>query len=204
MESLILPDRSVTVAALIWLNIFRRKPYNNIFNNDPMKNRIQNFGVLLLFLSFGQLMTGCKEPRPDGFPEIHPVTLHVTQEGKPLGEAAISLFASDGSTWSIGGTTDNNGNAQITTHGKFVGAPLGQFKVVIRKQINEGEDEYNEAMNRQDLAAAAKIDVKVFAYVDDVYNSPQTTPVEIEIKKGDKVIEIDAGTSVKIQKEFLR
>lgn len=159
------------------------------------------FFVLVSF----PVISGCGEPRPAGFPKIYPVSAVVMQEGKPLEGAAISFHDSTGSmTWSIGGLTDAQGKTVLTTHGKFVGAPEGKFKVVVRKQVTEGEKEYNDAMNREDPAAAAKIPVHVYAYVEDIYNSPLTTPVEVEITRSTKTIEIDAGPAVKIEKEFLR
>lgn len=155
--------------------------------------------LLVLFVS------GCAERRPPGFPTLYPVTLHVTQEGEPLADASVSLRWIDNSmTWSIGGTTDEKGNVRLATHGKFEGAPLGKFKVVVFKTVSIGEKEYEEASNRGDLKAAEKIDVQVFSHVENRYNSPDTTPIEIEITKKDRLIEVDAGKAVKIKQVFMK
>jgi len=60
-------------------------------------------------------LVGCGgEKKPVGFPPIYPVTLHVTQEGKPLEGASVALVAPDGSVpWVVGGTTDADGNVKL-------------------------------------------------------------------------------------------
>jgi hypothetical protein len=162
--------------------------------------------IIIVLLNF-VILTGCGGGplRPDGLPVLYPVTLVVTQEGKPVADMLISLRSTDPAvTWAIGSRTDENGHASLRTHGEFNGAPLGKYKVVLDKQENEGYDEYVAAKNRYDEAAAAKIDVKLFSCVEEKYNASETTPIEIEITPQSKIIEIDAGPRVRIPQTFLR
>jgi hypothetical protein len=161
--------------------------------------------VFLSFLFFGTI-TGCGGTlKPDGLPVLYPVTITVSQEGKPVANMFVSLRSTDPAvTWAVGSLTNENGYAVIRTHGEFNGAPLGKYKVVLAKQENEGYDEYIAAKNRYDEVAAAKIDVKLFSCVEEKYNAPETTPIEIEITPQSKVIEIDAGPRVRIPQTFLR
>jgi hypothetical protein len=161
--------------------------------------------IVLLVFSGILVLDGCGGPKPDGFPKIYPVELIVTQKGQPLTNADVSLISADDSlTWAVGGTSDQNGRVVLRTHGRYVGVPLGKFKVVLFKEANEGKQEYLDAMNRNDKAAAAKINVKIFSCVKPEYNSQTTTPIEIEITKNSKTINVDAGEAVKLPQEFLR
>ncbi|MDR2441170.1 MAG: hypothetical protein LBE12_17555 [Planctomycetaceae bacterium] len=166
---------------------------------------IKKTTIFIFLLNFG-IFAGCGGPlKPDGLPALYPVTLVVTQEGKPVTDMLISLRSTDPSvTWAIGCRTDENGYAPIRTHGEFTGVPLGKYKVVLAKQGNEGYEEYAAAKNRYDEAAAAKIDVKFFSCVEEKYNLPETTPIEIEITPQSKIIKIDAGPLVRIPQPFMR
>ena len=164
------------------------------------------FTVCGVLFAFALPLSGCGgDAKPPGFPKLYPVSLQVMQEGVPLTKASVSLKIADNSmTWSIGGVTDEQGIAVLWTHGKFRGAPVGTFKVTVNKLFNEGEEEMNLAMNQGDEAAAAKIQVKSYSFVNEEYNLFATTPVEIEITTKSKVIDVDAGPAVKIQREYMR
>ncbi|MDR3108453.1 MAG: hypothetical protein LBU65_02025 [Planctomycetaceae bacterium] len=151
-------------------------------------------------------VAGCGGPlKPDGFPPLYPVSLVVTQDGKPSKKMTVQLISTDpSSTWAIGGQTDDNGKAKIVTHGQFDGVPLGKYKVVLNKIEMVNFDEYMAAKERRDEAAASKIDVKQFSCVEKQYNTVGTTPLEIEVTKSSKVIEIDAGPVVQIPEAFMK
>ena len=170
-------------------------------------NRIDRLTIICcLFFVFAAIMSGCGDAeRPEGFPKLYPVSLKVTQESTPLAKASVSLKTSDGSmVWSTGGVTDEKGFVVLWTHGKFRGAPEGKFKVLITKIVNEGEEEMLAAANREDYAAAAKIPVNSYSCVKEEYESFEKTPLEIEITKKSRVIDIDAGPTVKIKREYMR
>jgi hypothetical protein len=157
------------------------------------------FFFLLLFAA-----AGCGgSQRPEGLPPTYPLTIRVLQEGKPLEDATVSLVSLE-VKWVIGGRTNASGEAKMMTHGKYDGAPEGNFNVMISKTLYEGRDEYDAAMTQGDTAAAQKIDVKAFQYVEDKYTLAKETPVKVEVKRDSKLLEVDAGPAVKIKKEFLR
>ncbi|QDS95209.1 hypothetical protein FF011L_40020 [Roseimaritima multifibrata] len=88
------------------------------------------------------LMTlGCGELRPDGFPDLYPVTLVVTQDGEPLADAMVSLYPENSSLtrWPVGGMSDASGNVELVTYGKYEGVPAGIFKVMVNKTVHEGD-----------------------------------------------------------------
>ena len=79
---------------------------------------------------------GCAEPqKPDGIPELYPCVVKLTQEGEPLADASILCLSDDPKLirWAVTGRADANGVAKIFTMGKFEGAPLGDFAVVVSK-----------------------------------------------------------------------
>jgi len=172
-----------------------------------MKTNHPNTSLFLSVLTVALLgILGCGgEQKPDGFPPIYPLTVHVTQEGKPLEDATVSLVSADSSmTWIIGGVTDAEGNAKMRTHGKFEGAPEGNFNVVIQKTIHEGLDEYNAAMAQGDTAAAQRIQVNMFQLVEDAYTVARDTPIKVEVTRSTRTLEVDAGPAVRIRREFLK
>lgn len=93
---------------------------------------------------------GCSgKKKPDNMPELYNVKVKATQGGAPLADASLNLISADGSTsYAVGGKTDSNGVASLTTHGDFKGAPAGTFKVGVVKTeftVKEGavDDEGN-------------------------------------------------------------
>jgi len=111
-------------------------------------------------------------------PPLYPLVLTVTQDGKPLEDARISLFSEEGeSTWTVGGTTDVNGRASLMTHGKYQGVPGGKYKVCIFKVEGIMPDEY-------DL-----VDVKL--------KSPTTTTLRLEVTPSIKSAILDVGNPIR-------
>ncbi|HBT77501.1 MAG TPA: hypothetical protein DEB39_11415 [Planctomycetaceae bacterium] len=158
--------------------------------------------LCLLVLS----LAGCGgDARPPGFPKLYPVSLKVTQGNVALAGASVKLREANASmTWSIGGMTDEEGIVVLWTHGRFRGAPEGKFKVAVSKLVNEGEEELIAALNREDHAAAKKITVNSYSLVAAEYESFSTTPIEIEITRKTRTLDISAGATVKIRREYLR
>lgn len=162
------------------------------------------FFVLCIVLG-SCLLNGCGPEKPEGLPTLYPLTLTVTQDGKPAADVMVSLRSTNpGMVWTVGGKTNSDGNTQLMTHGQYVGVPEGKYKVVLSKTENEGYEEYIKAKDRYDDAAAAKIDVKFYSVIDTEYNSPQTTPIEIEVTRKTKSLTIDGGPIVRIEQEFMR
>ncbi|MDR0871219.1 MAG: DUF4198 domain-containing protein [Planctomycetaceae bacterium] len=163
----------------------------------------------LIFLLLCLISTGCGQKMPDGMPKLRPVSVTVMQEGKPLADAAVSLRYPDAAAgnWAIGGQTDANGIAQLFTNG-YAGAPLGKFKVVLFKEIEEGMEEYNKAMaaamESGNSSAAKKVKVKIWSCVKPEYNDASKTPLEVEITADTKTLSLDAGQAVSIQQDFVQ
>jgi len=137
-------------------------------------------------------------------PKLYPVSISVTQEGKPLADAIVSLRYADPSagTWTVGGRTEANGQAKLYTN-SYPGAPLGKFKVVLLKEENEGLAERAEAEGRGDSAAANQVKVKIWSCVEAKYNDPKKTPLDVEITADTKMLDVDAGPAVKIDQPFV-
>jgi hypothetical protein len=94
-------------------------------------------------LIFLVLVAGCaREQRPEGIPTLYPCNITITQDGKPLAGAMVTLYteSSEDRRWSPGGTTDSQGVIQIKVLGKYLGAPAGTYKVTVAKHEIENVD----------------------------------------------------------------
>ena len=93
----------------------------------------------IMILGAGLLLfAGCGTNKPDGIPELHPVSVTVTKEGTPVDDVSIFLVATDAKSgsWSVTGSTNSSGVAAITTsqgEWKAKGAPEGKYKVYLTK-----------------------------------------------------------------------
>jgi len=158
------------------------------------------------FLCTVFVMTGCAHsygPRPADLPVLVPVLITVVQEGTPLADAQVSLVPADGAkSFFSGGTTDANGRVDIHTYGTHKGAPVGKYKVVVTKETYENMEEYRNAIERGDEAAANRISVQVTTHVEAQYEDAKTTPLELEIVKGTKNYTVDAGKSIKVVQKY--
>jgi|GEM_PF-794562 len=88
----------------------------------------------ICFCSF----SGCGKGKPEGIPDLHPVSVTVTKEGKPVDDVSVFLVATDAKSgsWSVTGSTNSSGVAAITTSQgdwKAKGAPEGKYKVYLTK-----------------------------------------------------------------------
>ncbi|GAA4449486.1 carboxypeptidase regulatory-like domain-containing protein [Novipirellula rosea] len=149
--------------------------------------RIAFFCVLLAVVS------GCaSEEKPDGLPVLHPAEITVHQGGAPLVGASVQLISTDPtlSRWVSGGSTNENGEAVVMTHGKYVGVPAGKFKVTVNKTQIEGAAAGNDP--------GSSNEAKMFDLVEAKYRAVTTTPIEVEISAGDNKLDvIEVGAPVK-------
>ena len=152
---------------------------------------------------------GCGGPKkPDGLPALHPVTLQLEQDGKPLAGADVTLNSD--SKWSSGGVSDANGVVTVRTHGQFSGVPLGHYKVVVSKtksssastdtdisqaksiaEIQELEAKANEQHNPKDFGSTTYL-------IERKYSGVNTTPLEIDVVAGKNNFKLDVGPAVEI------
>jgi len=162
----------------------------------------KHFISLSLIASF-VLFVGCGPQLPDGMPRLYPVTITVTQEGQPFPEALVSLRSVDTAatgTWTIGGRTGADGTVELYTSG-FRGAPVGTFRVVLFREDNVGLAEREAAALRGDPFEG--IVVRIWSLVQEEYNHPDRTPIEIEITPDTRTLTIDAGPAVRIERPFV-
>ena len=159
-------------------------------------NKVVSF-VLFAFLLLS--FTSCGgQKMPDGMPPLHPTNITVTQAGQPLEGAVVNLVNADDPNyrWVIGGRTDARGICQVRTQGEFVGAPEGRFKVLIRKQINEGG---NQPATPDPLGTSSTTEARTFDLVNLKYSRVDTTDLEIEISRGSNAEEFDVGEAVRVE-----
>jgi len=141
---------------------------------------------------------GCAEKRPDGFPELYPISIKILQEGKPLEGASVNLVAQDPQLvrWPAGGNTNADGVVELRTYG-YEGAPAGTFKVLVMKTETLGEA--NSPEEAQRLMQEGKLgDFERFDLVDTRYRDQAQTPLSLEVKAGsNETQEFDVGAPIR-------
>ena len=164
-------------------------------------NRTLTLSIILLLVVF--LLSGCGgSARPDGLPKLYPVSITVIQEEAPLEGAMVQLVAidedSDLSRWGPTGVTDASGVAVLRTDGKYDGAPLGIFKVVVSKNEREPHPHPEWASLPHGDPNALKYDEldrrrKTISYIETQYSSIADTPLTVEIIAGRKTYSVEVG-----------
>ena len=163
---------------------------------------------LLLFTVASLAITGCPfggEPLPEGLPKLVPVSIQLSQDGAPLAGATVSLIDTAGSQqWFPGGLSDSSGKIELYTNGRYKGAPEGKYKVVVSKTEtdpsklgpppSEDDPKYGEYMNQ---SANERLDT--YTLIDKKFTDAKNTTLEVEIKKGGEVHQLDLGTKVRIK-----
>lgn len=139
-------------------------------------------------------------------PKLHPAQITFKQEGAPLEGAIIQLIGEtpDVASWGPTGITDTNGVVVLQTNGKYKGAPVGKFKVLITKRETESHP-HPEWANLPDgdpnflkyLDEGKKL--KSFDLVEQKYRLLAETPLSVEIQAGKNELELDAGAKVNIE-----
>ena len=158
-----------------------------------------------LFLACFLLFTGCdRQKLPPGIPKLYPVTITVMQDGEPLAEAELVIVNTDPSTnWSAGGTTDKNGIVKLRTMGQYNGAPLGKYKVGVRKMEipditlpaerpsdPEGSKEYSRLVK--------EINDNTFILVEEKFSIGQSQ-LEVEITASNLNGTVDVSPAIRVK-----
>jgi len=150
------------------------------------------------------LISGCKQkPRPDGFPDLYPCTITITQEGKPLEGADVRLMPESGTAlWITAGKTNASGVAKLSTHADYVGAPAGTYKVLVSKYVT-APSQYpvpaKDASGDEVSAWRAKVAVEVCPvtrHVKPEFDDVKMTPHSITITKGSNKGTFDVGEAI--------
>lgn len=135
------------------------------------------------------IFSGCGRKTPAGMPKLYPCSIEIIQDGKPLGDATVTL-ATEEHTWAVSGSTDASGVAKIFTHGTYPGAPLGKYTVVVSKQIVE------EPEQTQVSASMIVSGGTAYNLVAPEFGSRDTSPLTLEIK-GKTKESFDVGESIR-------
>lgn len=141
------------------------------------------------------LLSGCTKGKPDGIPELYPVSITLTKDGAPVADANIGFTAKTAASgsWSVSGKTDATGVAVISTaqgSWKGDGAPEGEFIVHLTKQAAIEEPELPANMEEDSpekqayfaerlkrLEAAAK-------EIPESLKQPKTSTLTVTVEKG--------------------
>ena len=163
-------------------------------------------GVLLF-------LTGCSSgpPRPADMPPLFSTSITVVQEGVPLEGAEVSLFSDDASfKWTVVGTTNASGKANLMTHAQFSGAPLGTYKVVINKteQPDGGvpffpDNEEGQRMRAEHEKMASQGKITQYTLVEKKYTDVKSTPLTITIEPRTNNEQFEVGKPVKEVKAII-
>lgn len=162
--------------------------------------------LLLIALCTVVFASGCGKKKPPGFPKIYSTTITITQEGVPLEGARVRLYKPDAADfpWSINGTTDATGKAVISTEIEYPGAPEGKFKVCVQKsEIDEVPSVSTDASAEEIAAVQKKIKEtkpKEKHFVEEIYWSKSTTPLEVDIVPSKNELNLDVGKKVLIER----
>ena len=133
--------------------------------------------VALISIALIWSFVGCsKSKQPDGFPPVYPCEITITMNGTPLVGANVSLSSSLESPWFSGGVTDDKGVAKINTY-SFVGAPEGEYKVLVSKYELPPPREDSPNGGGGDGPAAKSL-------LQQKFRSAETTPHSCTVAKG--------------------
>ena len=151
------------------------------------------------------LLSGCGGPtRPADLPPLHSCILTMTQDGKPMGEATVSLESTDPAfKWTVFAQLDASGTGKVFTQGLFPGAPEGEYKVVVTKEEVVSEQTGTTVVRQGEFGEETITPTieTVFTLVEKEYTDAATTPLSITIGKKGNNQTLDCGKPVR---EMLR
>ena len=160
--------------------------------------------AFLLMAAFLLTPLGCGFQRlPKGMPKLYPCTVKITADSVPVEGASVTFCpeSGGGDAYTPGGTTDSNGEAVLQLNGRYPGAPLGSYKVTVRKtavvyQKGFAPDEIkidptgDEVEDRKMRFTIAQDYSEVVDEIDPVFSSVEETPLQVEVTKGKKIFEL--------------
>jgi hypothetical protein len=166
-----------------------------------MKNLLFIIHCSLLFI----FLSGCGgPPRPAGLPPLHPCTVTLKQDGKPLSGAMTIFYSSDPAfQWSSGGISDANGTVKVMTHSQFPGVPVGEYKMTVLKMERFQERPPQPIPGGDGTIMTPGSPVTVYRLVEKQYSDVKTTPLLVIIKQGKNHFDFDAGKPVKEEEKIV-
>ncbi|MDR0611674.1 MAG: carboxypeptidase-like regulatory domain-containing protein [Planctomycetaceae bacterium] len=160
--------------------------------------------VFLILCLIFRFSTGCHQGRqaPADLPKLYRCVIHLTQENQPLPDAMVSLRSVDSGNkqWSISGSTDETGKAEIFTELYFKGAPAGEYKVVVSKTevivpptpavLPENEEARTKILNR------IEAETKEYNVVAAEFSNAKTTPLIINVQEKETEVSFELGAKI--------
>ncbi|MDR2441007.1 MAG: hypothetical protein LBE12_16730 [Planctomycetaceae bacterium] len=148
----------------------------------------------IIFLSIGMTLACNRVQKPNGLPKLFPCTIVITQNGVPVQGILISLVDPTVTEhWAVSGLTNISGTATIRTHGNFVGAPSGVYKVILSKTEKTGEDDTTSGTLPSQL-----VPLQIYSLIDTKYNDEATTPLKITVENKKVTETFEIGPAVRI------
>ncbi|GHT27924.1 hypothetical protein FACS18942_07840 [Planctomycetales bacterium] len=154
-----------------------------------MNNRLRNYSLFIVNYSlFILLLSGCGGvERPADMPQLYPCEITVTAEGTPLAGATIGLYSAvPDFKWTIGGLTNEQGKAVVTTHGKYSGVPAGEYTVTVEKLEPEPYD-----------AEKPPAQIKIYTLTNPEYTDKDKSPLKLTVQKKKTSESVDTGKPIK-------
>ncbi|MGL4594789.1 MAG: carboxypeptidase-like regulatory domain-containing protein [Thermoguttaceae bacterium] len=152
---------------------------------------MQNLFNIFLAIIVCCVIAGCKRSnRPDGLPPLYPCSVVIKQDDKPLPGATVLFINQENDEWTVSGTTNTTGTADISTQGQFPGAPLGVYKIIVRANLSEGGRSANEYSHTPET--------KIYSLVELNYTKPETTTLKLTVEKKQNHASFDLGSPVRI------
>jgi len=152
--------------------------------------------ILFFFIVALSLLMGCGKDlnRPDDLPKLyHPVSVTVTQEGKPLEGATVTLISKTPAKYgTCSATTDASGTATLRTYG-YNGVPRGQYAVTVEKRGVEGARE-----SKNEYGETQMVGGKIYQYVDAQYTDEGSTPFSIDVTEKGAKAAFEVGAPVRL------
>jgi serine/threonine-protein phosphatase CPPED1 len=112
----------------------------------------------------------------------HPVAGKVTIDGKEMAGVTVTFYVLNPDTEKYNsiadGMTDEKGQFQLSTYGRFDGCPAGEYLVTV---VKTGKGYYNDEVPEKNL-------------LPEKFTSPKTTPLKLMIKEGTNDVNLDVTT----------
>ncbi len=128
--------------------------------------------VVVVSIMMGAVLSGCGKPKPPDLPTLHPCSITITIKGTPLNGASVDLRAVEKTKWFAGGFSNDKGIAEMFTQAEHPGVAVGEYIVIVSKEVGES--------NRNDPEATAP----VTSFVAAKYANKDTSPLRCTVKEG--------------------
>ena len=155
--------------------------------------------ILLLAVTF---LLGC-ERAPKGMVPVYPCKIKLTKDGAPVASVGISMFDNSLSgSYSVGGTTDANGVAEISTsYGSYFtkGSPAGEFQVTVMEmptipdELKIPSEQLMQMPGPERDAHLRKVSEARMAFKRSVpvsFSTPDTTPLKMTVAESKQGTEV--------------